>query len=224
MGKLVVVPTPIGNLADMSRRAIEVLKEADLVLAEDTRQSSKLFRHYDISTKLQSNHLANEHANLNRWIEMIKSGSTLAIISDAGSPGISDPGHLLIREVIKEREELEVLPGPTALVTALLLSGFPSERFTFEGFLPHKKGRQSRLISLQDEARTMIFYESPHRLMKLLGEVMEFFGEQRQISVSRELTKLYEETIRGTVVEVRAHFEQQPPKGEIVVVVSGKHN
>lgn len=220
-GSLFIVPTPIGNLGDITLRALEVLKSADLVLAEDTRTSGKLLKHFEVSTALRSYHMHNEHQILDQLVTRLKAGETMALISDAGTPGISDPGFLLIRECIQEGISVTSLPGPTALIPALVNSGFPSDRFVFEGFLPPKKGRQTRLQLLAKEERTLIFYESPHKLLRTLTQFVAFFGEGRQISVSRELTKIYEETIRGTAAEVLAHFTKKPPKGELVIVVEG---
>lgn len=222
MSKLYIVPTPIGNLEDMTFRAIKVLKEVDVILAEDTRTSGKLLKHYEINIPMQSHHMHNEHKMVDRLVERLKSGETIALISDAGTPAISDPGFLLTRACVENGIEVECLPGATAFVPALVNSGLPNDKFVFEGFLPVKKGRQTRLQLLSEETRTMIFYESPHKLIKTLGQFVAYFGEDRQTSVSRELTKLYEETIRGTIKEVLTHFEQKPPKGEIVIVVSGK--
>lgn len=222
MSKLYIVPTPIGNLKDMTFRAIEVLKEVDLILAEDTRTSGKLLKHYEISTRAQSHHMHNEHKTVQNLIDKIKSGTTVALISDAGTPAISDPGFLLARACIEHNIEVDCLPGATAFVPALVNSGLPNDKFVFEGFLPVKKGRQTRFLQLAEETRTMIFYESPHKLIKTLGHFCEYFGEDRPVSVSRELTKLYEETIRGTAKEVLEHYTQKPPKGEIVIVVGGK--
>jgi len=222
MGKLYLVPTPIGNLEDMTFRAINVLKEADLILAEDTRTSGKLLKHYDISTPMQSHHMHNEHKTVARIIARLTSGETIAVISDAGTPGISDPGFLLTRACIEEGIMVDCLPGATALIPALVNSGLPSDRFVFEGFLPTKKGRQTRLQILAEESRTMVFYESPHKLLKTLAQFATYFGEERSISVSRELTKLYEETIRGSIMEVLVHYTKSPPKGELVLVVAGK--
>ncbi len=222
MSKLYIVPTPIGNLKDMTFRGIEVLKEADLILAEDTRTSGKLLKYYEIGTHMQSHHMHNEHKTVERLVKRIQAGETIALISDAGTPAISDPGFLLTRSCIENGIEVDCLPGATAFVPALVNSGLPNDRFVFEGFLPLKKGRQTRFLTLAGETRTMIFYESPHKLLKTLGHFAEYFNEERQISVSRELTKLYEETIRGTIAEVIAHFEKHPPKGEIVIVVAGK--
>lgn len=222
MSKLYLVPTPIGNLDDMTFRAIKVLKDVDLILAEDTRTSGKLLKHFEISTHMQSHHMHNEHKMVNRIIERIKGGETVALISDAGTPAISDPGFLLSRAAIENGIEVDCLPGATAFVPALVNSGFPNDKFIFEGFLPVKKGRQTRLLFLAEETRTMIFYESPHKLIKTLGHFTEYFGEDRPVSVSRELTKLFEETIRGTAKEVLEHYTNKPPKGEIVIVVGGK--
>lgn len=222
MSKLYIVPTPIGNLKDMTFRAIEVLKEADLILAEDTRTSGKLLKHFEISTPMMSYHMHNEHKVLEGIVKRIKNGETMALISDAGTPAISDPGFLLVRACIEEDIEVDCLPGATALIPALVNSGFPNDRFIFEGFLPVKKGRQTRFESLAEETRTLIFYESPHRIVKTLSQVVQFFGSQRKVSVSRELSKLHEETIRGTAEEVLLHFEKHPPKGEIVLIVEGK--
>ena len=222
MSKLYIVPTPIGNLDDMTFRAISVLKNVDLILAEDTRTSGKLLKHFGIETPMQSHHMHNEHKIVDRLVKLLHSGQNLAVISDAGTPAISDPGFLLTRACLENAIEVECLPGATAFVPALVNSGLPNERFVFEGFLPVKKGRQTRLKLLSEEERTMIFYVSPHKLLKTLGQFAEYFGEDRQISVSRELTKLYEETLRGSVIEVLATFEQKPPKGELVVVVAGK--
>lgn len=222
MSKLFLVPTPIGNLKDITFRAIEILKEVDLILAEDTRTSGKLLKHYDINTQMQSHHMHNEHKMLNRIVERLKNGETIALISDAGTPAISDPGFLLTRACIENNLEVECLPGATAFVPALVNSGLPNDKFIFEGFLPVKKGRQTRLKFLAEETRTMIFYESPHKLLKTLTHFAAYFGADRQISISRELTKLYEETIRGTVQEVLEYYSIKPPKGEIVIVVNGK--
>lgn len=221
MGKLFVVPTPIGNLDDMTLRAVRVLREADLILAEDTRTSSKLLHHFDIRNKLSSHHKFNEHQTTGNIVGRIAEGETIALISDAGTPGISDPGFLLIRSCLEHGLEVECLPGATALIPALVNSGLPSDRFCFEGFLPVKKGRQSRLKELATEERTMIFYESPFRLIKTLEQFREFFGAERKASVSRELSKLYEENVRGTLTEVLAHFQDKTIKGELVIVVGG---
>src|SRR5690554_4131074 len=221
-GKLYVVPTPIGNLEDMTFRAVRVLREADLILAEDTRTSGKLLKHFEVSTPMQSHHMHNEHKTVENIVQKIQNGTTVALISDAGTPAISDPGFLLVRACVEAQLEVDCLPGATAFVPALVNSGLPNDKFTFEGFLPVKKGRQTRLQLLAEENRTMIFYESPHKLLKTLGSFAEYFGEDRKISVSREISKLHEETIRGTVKEVLEHFTQKPPKGEIVIIVSGK--
>jgi len=222
MGKLYIVPTPIGNLDDITLRAIKVLKEVDLILAEDTRTSGKLLKHFEIGTQMQSHHMHNEHKMVDRIVERLKSGEIIAIISDAGTPAISDPGFLLTRACIQNNIEVDCLPGATAFVPALVNSGLPNDRFVFEGFLPIKKGRQTRLELLSEESRTMIFYESPHKLIKTLTQLAEYFGKDRQISVSRELTKLYEETVRGTISEAIEYFTTKPPKGEFVIVVRGK--
>ena len=223
MGKLYIVPTPIGNLKDITLRALDVLKEVDLILAEDTRTSGKLLKHFEITTHMQSHHMHNEHKTVESLINKLKSGVNIALISDAGTPAISDPGFLLTRACIDENIDVECLPGATAFVPALVNSGLPNDKFVFEGFLPVKKGRQTRLTFLAEETRTMIFYESPHKLLKTLGNFCEYFGEDRQVSVSRELTKLYEETIRGTAKEVLDYYTNKPPKGEIVIVVAGKN-
>ena len=222
MSKLYLVPTPIGNLKDITYRAIAVLKDVDLILVEDTRTSGKLLKHFEITTPMQSHHMHNEHKMVEGLVEKLKSGLTIALISDAGTPAISDPGFLLVRACVEHHIEVECLPGATAFVPALVNSGLPNDKFVFEGFLPVKKGRQTRLLFLAEEPRTLIFYESPHKLVKTLGHFCEYFGEDRQVSVSRELTKLYEETIRGTAKEVLAHYTKKPPKGEIVIVVAGK--
>lgn len=222
MAKLYLVPTPIGNLEDMTFRAIRVLKEADTILAEDTRTSGKLLKHFDIATPMQSHHMHNEHKTVENIISRIKSGETIALISDAGTPAISDPGFLLIRACVEAGIEVDCLPGATAFVPALVNSGLPNDKFVFEGFLPVKKGRQTRLNALAEETRTMIFYESPHKLVKTLSQFVEVFGQERRISVSREISKLHEETVRGTIKEVLAHYTAKPPKGEIVLVLEGK--
>ncbi|RZJ66879.1 MAG: 16S rRNA (cytidine(1402)-2'-O)-methyltransferase [Flavobacterium sp.] len=222
MGKLFLVPTPIGNLEDMTFRAIRVLQEADLILAEDTRNSGKLLKHFDIGTHMISHHMHNEHRAVEQLIARMKSGETLALISDAGTPAISDPGFLLTRACVENGIDVECLPGATAFVPALVNSGLPNDRFIFEGFLPEKKGRQTRYLALAEETRTMIFYVSPHKLVKTLGEFVQYFGEDRQVSVSRELSKMHEETARGTASEVLKHFEKGTVKGEIVAVVAGK--
>ena len=222
MSKLYLVPTPIGNLDDITFRAIKVLKEVDLILAEDTRTSGKLLKHFDISTHMQSHHMHNEHKTIDGLIQKLKAGTTIALISDAGTPAISDPGFLLTRACVENNIEVDCLPGATAFVPALVNSGLPNDKFVFEGFLPVKKGRQTRLKFLAEETRTMIFYESPHKLLKTLANFVEYFGADRQVSVSRELTKLYEETIRGTATEVLEHYTNKSPKGEIVICVAGK--
>lgn len=222
MGKLYIVPTPIGNLEDMTFRAIRILKEADLILAEDTRTSGKLLKHFEISTHMHSHHMHNEHKTVENLISRLKAGETIALISDAGTPAISDPGFLLTRACVENKVDVECLPGATAFVPALVNSGLPNDRFIFEGFLPEKKGRQTRFLMLAEEARTMIFYVSPHKLIKTLAEFVQYFGAERPVCVSRELSKLHEENVRGTAVEVQKHFESKPPKGEIVVVVGGK--
>ncbi len=222
MGKLYLVPTPIGNLEDMTLRAIRILKEVDIILAEDTRNSGKLLKHFDISTPMQSHHMHNEHKTVDSVVQRIKNGGNFALISDAGTPAISDPGFLLTRACVEAGVEVDCLPGATAFVPALVNSGLPNDKFVFEGFLPVKKGRQTRLNLLAEETRTLIFYESPHKLLKTLGHFKEYFGENRQVSVSREISKLHEETIRGTVTEVFQHYTEKQPKGEIVIVVAGK--
>ncbi|PKD21566.1 16S rRNA methyltransferase [Salegentibacter salinarum] len=222
MGKLFLVPTPIGNLEDMTFRAVRVLKEVNTILAEDTRNSGKLLKHFEIGTNMQSHHMHNEHRTVDRIVERIKNGENIALISDAGTPAISDPGFLLTRACVEAGIEVDCLPGATAFVPALVNSGFPNDKFIFEGFLPVKKGRQTRLNILAEESRTIIFYESPHKLLKTLQHFVKYFGEDRPVSVSREITKLHEETIRGTAAEVLEHYTQKPPKGEIVIVVKGK--
>ena len=222
MSKLYIVPTPIGNLEDITLRAIKVLKDVDLILAEDTRTSGKLLKHFEISTPTQSHHMHNEHKTVSSIVQKIKSGASIALISDAGTPAISDPGFLLTRACIENKIEVDCLPGATAFVPALVNSGLPNDKFIFEGFLPIKKGRQTRLKFLADETRTIIFYESPHKLLKTLAHFVEYFGEDRPISVSRELTKIFEETIRGSVQQVLDYYTNKPPKGEIVIVVGGK--
>lgn len=221
MSKLYIVPTPIGNLNDITLRALQVLKEADYILAEDTRQSSKLLKHFEIDKKLVSYHQHNEHKSIDRIIEDLKQDKTIAVVSDAGTPGISDPGFLIVRACIQNEIAVECLPGATAFVPALVNSGFPCDKFVFEGFLPHKKGRQTRLNLLKEETRTIVFYESTHRLLKTLTQFAEFFGEDRPVSVSRELTKMHEENIRGTVKEVIAYYKTHVIKGEIVIIVHG---
>ncbi|MGF1560284.1 MAG: 16S rRNA (cytidine(1402)-2'-O)-methyltransferase [Flavobacteriaceae bacterium] len=222
MGKLYLVPTPVGNLEDITLRAIRILKEVDVILAEDTRTSGKLLQHYHITTHMQSHHMHNEHKTVEALVKRILAGETVALISDAGTPAISDPGFLLARACIENRIEVDCLPGATAFVPALVNSGLPNDKFVFEGFLPVKKGRQTRFKLLAEETRTIIFYESPHKLLKTLGNMVEYFGKDRQLSVSRELSKLYEETVRGTAEEVLKHYTEKPPKGEIVIVVGGK--
>jgi 16S rRNA (cytidine1402-2'-O)-methyltransferase len=221
MGKLYIVPTPIGNLKDMTFRAVEVLKEVDLILAEDTRTSGKLLKHFEITTHMQSHHMHNEHKMVDRIVKRIQAGENFALISDAGTPAISDPGFLLTRACIENGVEVQCLPGATAFVPALVNSGFPNDKFVFEGFLPVKKGRQTRLKFLSEETRTLIFYESHHKLVKTLGHFEEYFGENRMVSVSRELTKLFEENRRGTLKEIKEHYIEHPPKGEIVIIVKG---
>ena len=222
MAKLFLVPTPVGNLKDITLRALDILREADLILAEDTRETGKLLRHYDIKTPLQSHHLFNEHKTVESVTMKIAEGKTVALVSDAGTPGISDPGFLLVRTCLSHGIEVETLPGPTAFVPALVNSGLPCDRFCFEGFLPQKKGRQKKLEMLEGETRTMIFYESPYRLVKALGEMLRVFGANREASVSRELTKIYEETRRGSLSELEEHYRNKTPKGEIVIIVAGK--
>lgn len=221
-GKLYLVPTPIGNLEDMTFRAIRILKEADIILAEDTRTSAPLLKHFGIDKKAYSHHQYNEHKATSEIIRFLKEGKNVALISDAGTPAISDPGFFLVREALKHELEVNCLPGATAFVPALVNSGLPSDQFIFEGFLPVKKGRQTRLKLLATEERTMIFYESPHRLLKTLEEFALFLGADRQASVSRELTKVYEETVRGTVLEIKSHFENNIIKGEFVICIAGK--
>lgn len=222
MSKLYIVPTPIGNLEDMTFRAIRILKEVDLILAEDTRTSGKLLKHFEIGTHMHSHHMHNEHKTVENLISRLKAGETIALISDAGTPAISDPGFLLTRACVENGINVECLPGATAFVPALVNSGLPNDKFIFEGFLPEKKGRQTRYLELAEETRTMILYVSPHKLVKTLAEFITYFGEDRQICVSRELSKLHEENRRGTAKEVLAHFEKTAPRGEIVVVVAGK--
>lgn len=224
MGKLYVVPTPVGNLEDMTLRAIRVLKEADLVLAEDTRTSGVLLKHFEIKNAMQSYHKFNEHQVLDSIIQRLKAGETIALVSDAGTPGISDPGFLVVRECVRNGIEVQCLPGATAFVPALVASGLPDERFCFEGFLPQKKGRMTRLNALAEETRTMIFYESPYRLVKTLVQFAALFGGERKVSVCREISKIHEESVRGTLDEVIAHFTESEPKGEIVIVLAGKEN
>jgi 16S rRNA (cytidine1402-2'-O)-methyltransferase len=220
--RLFIVPTPIGNLEDITLRALRVLKEVDFILAEDTRNTGFLLKHYGIDKKLVSHHLFNEHQSIRNIVDQLKNGAVVALVSDAGTPAISDPGYLLVRECIKEELQVECLPGATAFIPALVNSGIPSDHFIFEGFLPHKKGRKTRLETLAREEKTMIFYESPFRLVKSLSQFSEYFGEDRYGCVSRELTKLYEENIRGSLKELIAYFEQKTVKGEIVIIVEGK--
>ncbi|QYJ68751.1 16S rRNA (cytidine(1402)-2'-O)-methyltransferase [Flavobacterium litorale] len=222
MGKLYIVPTPIGNLEDMTFRAINVLKEADLILAEDTRTSGKLMKHFEITTHMHSHHMHNEHKTVENIVKRLQAGEVIALISDAGTPAISDPGFLLTRACVENNIAVECLPGATAFVPALVNSGLPNDKFVFEGFLPDKKGRQTRFLALAEETRTMVFYVSPHKLLKTLRDFVQYFGADRPVSVSRELSKLHEQTVRGTATEVLAHFEAYAPKGEIVVVVGGK--
>jgi len=220
MSTLSIVATPIGNLSDITFRSIEVLKSVDIILAEDTRTSSKLLKHYKISAKVDSFHMYNEHKKLNSIIKKIKDGTSMALISDSGTPGISDPGFLLVRECIKNGINVECLPGPTALIPALILSGMPSEKFAFEGFLPVKKGRTKRLNELSNENRTLIFYESPHRINKTLNDLSLIFGDTKKISISREISKKYENTFRGTISESIDFYNNNKPKGEFVIVLS----
>ena len=220
--KLFLVPTPVGNLGDMTYRAVEVLKSVDLILAEDTRTSRVVMQHYGITTPLQAYHIFNEHQTLQSVVQRLLSGMTLALVTDAGTPGISDPGFLLVREAVRQGIEVETLPGATAFVPALVDSGLPCDRFVFLGFLPHKKGRQTAINALADEERTMVIYESPYRLVKLLEQLIGVVGEERQVSVSREISKLHAETVRGPLAEVLAHFSSKEVKGEIVVVLSGR--
>jgi 16S rRNA (cytidine1402-2'-O)-methyltransferase len=222
MSKLYIIPTPIGNLEDITLRAIRILKEVDLILAEDTRNSAKLLRHYQITSHMQSFHQYNEHKTLHAIVDKILSGEKIALISDAGTPGISDPGFILVRECIKNGLEVECLPGATAFVPALINSGLPSDKFLFEGFLPHKKGRTTRLEILAQSPYTLILYESPFRLVKTLEQLSKYFGEDRQASVSRELSKIFEETKRGTLKELMVYFSLKKVQGEIVIVIGGK--
>ncbi|WP_321479207.1 16S rRNA (cytidine(1402)-2'-O)-methyltransferase [uncultured Bacteroides sp.] len=221
MGRLYVVPTPVGNLEDMTFRAVRVLKEADFILAEDTRTSGILLKHFEIKNAMQSHHKFNEHKTVESVVNRIKAGEIVALISDAGTPGISDPGFLVVRECVRNNIEVQCLPGATAFVPALVSSGLPNERFCFEGFLPQKKGRMTKLKSLVEEKRTMVFYESPHRLLKTLTQFIEYFGSDRQGSVSREISKLHEEAVRGTLSELVEHFTHTEPRGEIVIVLAG---
>lgn len=222
MSKLFLVPTPIGNLEDITFRSIRILNEVDLILAEDTRTSGKLLKHFDIKPPMQSFHMHNEHKVLDKMIDKLKLGIKIALISDAGTPGISDPGFLLVRACVEEGIDTECLPGATALIPALVQSGFPTDRFIFEGFLPPKKGRQTRLKQWSEETRTIVFYESPHKIVKSLLQLQEFVGGDRRLSVSRELSKKFEETVRGTVNELVLHFTNKAPKGEFVIVLEGK--
>lgn len=219
---LYVVPTPIGNLEDMTMRAIRILREADLVLAEDTRTTSIIFHKFDIKNAMQSYHKFNEHKTVEHVVDRIESGATVALVSDAGTPGISDPGFLIVRECLRRGVEVQCLPGATAFVPALVSSGLPCDRFCFEGFLPQKKGRQTRLHQMAEEQRTMVCYESPHRLLKTLAQLAEVLGGGRQAAVAREISKVHEETLRGSIDELIAHFSQTEPRGEIVIVVAGK--
>ena len=221
--KLYIVPTPIGNLEDITLRAIRVLKEVDLILAEDTRKTGILLKHFEINNHLQPHHQHNEHKTIANIVERIQQGESIALVSDAGTPAISDPGFLVVRECLRHNIAIECLPGATAFVPALINSGFASDEFCFEGFLPQKKGRQTKIIGLKDETRTLIFYESPHRLIKALEQFLEFFGNERKASVSRELTKIYEETQRGTFSELINYFKSKVIKGEIVIVIEGKN-
>lgn len=222
MGRLYVVPTPVGNLEDMTFRAIRILKEADLILAEDTRTSGILLKHFEIKKPMMSHHKFNEHQTVEGIVNRIKAGETIALVSDAGTPAISDPGFLVVRECVRNGIEVQCLPGATAFVPALVASGLPNDRFCFEGFLPQKKGRMTRLTALQEETRTMIFYESPYRLVKTLTQFAEFFGDGRPVAVCREISKIHEECVRGTLAEVVQHFTITEPKGEIVVILGGK--
>ncbi|MBK5195868.1 MAG: 16S rRNA (cytidine(1402)-2'-O)-methyltransferase [Proteiniphilum sp.] len=222
MGKLYVVPTPVGNLEDITLRALKLLKECDLILAEDTRTSGFLLKHFGIETRMQSHHKFNGHQTAAHMAERLKGGETIALISDAGTPAISDPGFLLVRECIQAGVEVECLPGATAFVPALVESGLPNDRFCFEGFLPPKKGRQTRLNQLAEESRTMVFYESPYRVVKTLTQLAEYLGNERAASVSREISKMFAETVRGTLDELTAHFTEKEPRGEFVIVVAGK--
>ena len=222
MGTLYLVPTPVGNMEDITMRALKVLREADLILAEDTRTSGNLLRHFDIKNAMLSYHKFNEHQTVESIVERLQAGQTIAVVSDAGTPGISDPGFLVAREAIRAGVEVITLPGATAFVPALVSSGLPCDRFCFEGFLPQKKGRQTRIQALADETRTMIFYESPHRIVKALSQFIEVFGPDRQVSVCREISKIHEESVRGTLQEVLQHFTETEPRGEFVIVVGGK--
>ena len=219
-----LIPTPIGNLEDMTLRGIRLLKEVDLILAEDTRTSLKILNHYEIKTSMQSFHMHNEHKKVAQVIQEVLRGKTIALISDAGTPGISDPGYLLVHEALKQGVKVECLPGPTALIPALVQSGLPSDRFVFEGFLPPKKGRQGRLKQMAEESRTTVFYESPHKIIKTLGQMLPYFGPQRKLAVVRELSKKFESNFRGSLEEAVHFFEEHPPKGEFVIVVEGTKN
>lgn len=223
MGILYIVPTPVGNLEDMTFRAVRILKEVDLVLAEDTRTSGILLKHFEIKNALMSHHKFNEHGTSAGIVNRLLAGENVALISDAGTPGISDPGFFLVREAVRAGIEVQCLPGATAFVPALVSSGLPCDRFCFEGFLPQKKGRQTKILSLKDEERTMIFYESPFRLVKTLQQFAEVYGADRQVSVCREISKVFEESVRGSLEEVIAHFQAKEPKGEIVIVLEGKN-
>lgn len=222
MGTLYLVPTPIGNLEDITFRAIRILKEVDLILAEDTRNSGKLLQYYEINQPMHAYHMHNEHKVVDKFVQRLKNGESMALISDAGTPGISDPGFLLTRACLESGIRVECLPGATAMIPALVNSGLPSERFVFEGFLPVKKGRQTRLLALKEEGRTMIFYESPHKLLRTLEDLITSLGKDRPASVSRELTKIYEETVRGSLSEILEYYKENPVKGEFVIVVGGK--
>ncbi|MBO4451070.1 MAG: 16S rRNA (cytidine(1402)-2'-O)-methyltransferase [Bacteroidaceae bacterium] len=221
MGMLYVVPTPVGNMEDMTFRAIKVLKEVDFILAEDTRTSSVLLHHYDIKNELHSHHKFNEHQTCQKVVERLQAGQSAALISDAGTPGISDPGFMLVRECVRNGIEVQTLPGATAFVPALVSSGMPCDKFVFEGFLPQKKGRQKRLGELKNETRTMVFYESPYRVVKTLEQFAEVFGPERQVACCREISKVHEESVRGTIAEVLLHFKEREPKGEFVIVLEG---
>ena len=220
---LYVVPTPIGNLADITHRSIHLLSQVELILCEDTRVSQKLLKHYNIDTPTKSYHMHNEHRTVDRIVEQLQQGMSMALISDAGTPAISDPGFLLVRACLQSGVNVTSLPGPTAFVPALVQSGFPTDRFVFEGFLPHKKGRKSRLSQLAEETKTIVLYESPHRILKTLAQCAQVMGSDRQASISRELTKAFEETVRGTLEELEAHFTTHTPKGEFVLVIQGKN-
>ncbi|MDH6309725.1 16S rRNA (cytidine1402-2'-O)-methyltransferase [Dysgonomonas sp. PFB1-18] len=224
MGKLYIIPTPVGNLEDMTFRAIRLLREAGLILAEDTRTTGILLKHFDIQNKMQSYHKFNEHKAVSHIVERLNAGENIALVSDAGTPGISDPGFLVVRECVKAGIEVECLPGATAFVPALVASGIPSDRFCFEGFLPQKKGRMTRLKILAEEPRTIVFYESPHRVTKTLTQLAEYLGEERYAATCREISKMYEEVRRGTLKELISHFSVNEPRGEFVIVVSGKEN